>query len=56
MFTEDQVLEIVDSCFHAYASDYRHDAKEMAEELMAKKCVTDKDDWVYTIGGNDATR
>ena len=30
------VLRIVDSCFHAYASSYRNDAKTMASELYDK--------------------
>jgi hypothetical protein len=30
----DEVLKIVDECFHSYASFYRQDAKELAEELI----------------------
>ena len=32
--TRDEVLNIIDSCFHFYASEYRSDAKEMAEEML----------------------
>ena len=34
MITNDKVLQIVDRCFHAYASYYRNDAREMAEESL----------------------
>ena len=34
MYSRKEVLEIVDSCFHAYASYYRTDAAEYANELM----------------------
>lgn len=30
----EEVLNIVDSCFHCYASDYRVDAKEYAKQLL----------------------
>lgn len=33
--TNETVFKIVDDCFHAYASSYRTEAKEMAEELLA---------------------
>jgi hypothetical protein len=33
-YTKEQVLRIVDSCFHMYASDYRTDAKDNAVEIM----------------------
>lgn len=33
-YTKEQVLRIVDSCFHMYASDYRTDAKDNAIEIM----------------------
>ena len=29
-----RTVEIVDSCFHAYASSFRYDAKEMAMGLL----------------------
>lgn len=29
-----QTLEIVDACFHAYASSYRQEAQEMARSLL----------------------
>jgi hypothetical protein len=32
----DKVLEIVDRCFHAYASDYRKDAQEQAKQMLAE--------------------
>ena len=32
--SESTVLEIVDSCFHAYASSFRTDAKELAQEIL----------------------
>ena len=32
--SEAKILEIVDSCFHAYASDFRNDAKELAQEIL----------------------
>jgi hypothetical protein len=33
-YTKEQVLKIVDCCFHMYASDYRNDAKDNAIEIM----------------------
>lgn len=33
-YTKDQVLKIIDSCFHMFASDYRIDAKETAIRIM----------------------
>lgn len=33
--TKEQVLKIVDSCFHCYASYYRSDAIELATALIA---------------------
>ena len=36
LFTEDDVLDIVDKCFHYYASDFRNDAKEWAQEIMSE--------------------
>ncbi len=30
----ERTLEIVDACFHAFASSFRQDAKEMAEEML----------------------
>ena len=36
-FTSTEVLEIVDSCFHCYASSYRSDAKEYAQKIISKK-------------------
>jgi hypothetical protein len=32
--SEIRTIEIVDSCFHDYASSYRRDAKEMTEDLL----------------------
>jgi len=32
---ENEVLEIVDSCFHCFASSFRNDAKIEAQELFA---------------------
>ena len=32
--SESTVLEIVDRCFHAYASSFRTDAKELAQEIL----------------------
>lgn len=32
--TNETVLEVVDNCFHAYASNYRTEAREMAEDLL----------------------
>jgi len=34
--TELRFLEIIDACFHAYASDYRIAAQEMAKKLLAQ--------------------
>ena len=31
---KDRILSIVDSCFHAYASSYRAEAKEYAEDIL----------------------
>ena len=32
--SEANALEIVDRCFHAYASSFRTDAKELAQEIL----------------------
>ncbi len=32
--TEDKVIEIVDACFHAFASSHRSEAKKMARSLL----------------------
>ena len=32
--SEATVLEIVDRCFHAYASDFSNDSKELAQEIL----------------------
>jgi len=32
--SEAKILEIVDMCFHAYASNFRTDAKELAQEIL----------------------
>lgn len=31
---KDKVLKIVDACFHAYASNYRNEAREMALRIL----------------------
>lgn len=36
-FTAKEVLDIVDSCFHCYASSYRGDAKDYAQKIIASK-------------------
>jgi len=36
LFNTETVLEVVDACFHAYASSYRIDAREMAQEICEK--------------------
>jgi hypothetical protein len=36
-FTAKEVLEIVDSCFHCYASSYRSDAREYAKTIISKR-------------------
>jgi hypothetical protein len=33
----DKVLEIVDRCFHMYASAYRNDAQEQAKQMLAEQ-------------------
>jgi len=33
-YTKEQVLKILDCCFHMYASEYRSDAKDNAIEIM----------------------
>ena len=38
-----RVLEIVDACFHRYASSYRNDAKKYAMELMNSKPNTSRE-------------
>jgi len=35
-FTEDEVFRIVDSCFHAFASSYRSEAKDYVKGIMMK--------------------
>ena len=32
----DNILRIVDDCFHAYASSYRSEARELAENEIGK--------------------
>ena len=32
--SEPNVLETVDACFHAYASNFRTDARELAQEIL----------------------
>ena len=34
--TKEQILKIVDQCFHYYASSFRQDAKEKAFDLIDK--------------------
>lgn len=31
---KNRVMEIVDACFHAYASSHRREAKEMAQKML----------------------
>jgi len=33
---KDKILRIVDACFHAYASSYRAEARDMAKEIWDK--------------------
>lgn len=33
--SKETILRIVDACFHAFASEYRSEAREMAEGLLA---------------------
>lgn len=33
---KNKILQIVDACFHMYASNYRTEAKKMAEEVWDK--------------------
>ena len=35
--TKEDVLSIVDACFHMFASSYRAEAKELATELLNKR-------------------
>ena len=37
MYSEEQVLKLVDGAFHMYASSKRHDAKEWLVEQFKKK-------------------
>ena len=34
--TKEQLLEIIDTCFHNFASDYRNDAKVLAGKMFDK--------------------
>jgi hypothetical protein len=34
LFTKDQVLDYIDRCFHMYASSFRQDAREWADEAI----------------------
>jgi Lar family restriction alleviation protein len=36
LISKDDVVRIVDNCFHAYASSYRFEAKEMAEAQVKR--------------------
>lgn len=36
-YSESEVLEIVDNCFHAFASNYRGDAAEYTKKIMERK-------------------
>ena len=37
---DEEILEVVDDCFHAYASNFRDDAREYAIELLKEiKCI-----------------
>ena len=35
-FTKEEVLRIVDACFHAFASNYRNDAEKEAKIIMGR--------------------
>jgi hypothetical protein len=37
MYSEEEVLKLVDGAFHMYASSHRHDAKEWLVEQFKKK-------------------
>ena len=37
MYSEEEVLKLVDGAFHMYASSHRHDAKEWLFEQFKKK-------------------
>ena len=32
--SDNRVLEIIDACFHAFASNYKTEAKEMAQRIL----------------------
>lgn len=34
MYSREEVLKIVDSCFHCYASSFRSDAEKYANDLI----------------------
>lgn len=44
MFSKKEVLEIVDSCFHMYASSHRAAAKERAEAMVNKMVGSEPND------------
>ena len=52
-FSEREVLEIVDSCFHCYASSFRNDAKKHAQELMSgepsNECESPDNGWFESL-------
>ena len=37
MYSEEEVIKLVDGAFHMYASSHRHDAKEWLTEQFKKK-------------------
>lgn len=37
LYSKKEVLSIIDSCFHAFASTYRQEAKELAIQLLTIK-------------------
>lgn len=48
-----QVLKIVDKCFHAHASNYRHEAKELATKMIDElKRIQDENKQIITIQPN----
>lgn len=49
LYRKEQILNIVDRCFHMYASDYRNDARISATEMLEEIPETIKSDNTQTL-------
>ncbi len=51
-YRKEQILNIVDRCFHMYASDYRNDARIFATEMLEEIPETIKSDNTQTLSNS----